>query len=221
MVSEYYFSNTVDQCSFFEESPFAGDNSSSWDCPSAYIKHNISGVTRGTVSYEESEHESQPSRRNSKPAPVSVTFTLLHDQIVSKDLLTNSSQELPDLDFATRQQFEEELLDSLQTETSQKRPAVRFLRIKKKTSPRAEQKITKFRIKHLEKRFSTRFHKDAKVLNKVRRTRLFWNQESQSIPNIFRVTGPCKGDDANIHEFLDFSRKEVLPDEVDDIPCAE
>ena len=218
MVSDYYFSNAVEQCSFLEESPFIGESSVSWDILSPHTKHNISNVTRITTTYDESEHEPDTDCR----APyTTAAFALLPDVVAAKDLLADTRQELPDLDFATRQQFEEELLDALQTEDRRKRPAVRFLRIKKKTSPKVAERVTKFRIKHLEKRFSTRFHKEAKVLNKVRRTRLFWSRESQAIPNIFRVTGPCHGFPDHVNEFLDFSRKEVLPDEVENIPSFD
>mgnify|MGYP003612438695 CR=1 len=64
-------------------------------------------------------------------------------------------------------------------------------------------------------RFTMRSNKDARVLNKIKRTKFYWRGESQAIPNIFRLVGQCPEEPGFVLEHADFSKKEVLADEVE------
>ena len=120
--------------------------------------------------------------------------------------------EIPDLEQLTMRQIEEEIRGSFSQAAE---PKVRFLKISKKKPVNCVSESIGIRKKSLEKRFSSRFHKDSRLLNKMRRVKLFWTKESQIIPNVFRVTVPFDHSDNCLVEFQDFSWKEVLPDEVE------
>ena len=103
------------------------------------------------------------------------------------------------LELATQRQIEAELCLKLNTSTEPK-PAPRV-------QAKPFRRLAELRKPPAEKRFSARFTKDARLRNKVRRAKLYWTGRSEAIPNVFRVaTG-----DGEL-EFLDFSRKNVLPD---------
>ena len=101
-------------------------------------------------------------------------------------------------------------------------PKVRPFRAKSKRKVIEPQKevaiVTRFRSRFKKKvivtRFNMRFTKEAKVLNKVNRVRLFWRGESHIIPNIFQLLSDLPDEKDFVFEFADFSKKEVLPDEV-------
>lgn len=85
--------------------------------------------------------------------------------------------------------------------------------------PTAMSKIRKSKIgksrnqrtstKLLQMRFIRRTTADARILNKVQRLKRFWNRTSEVVPFVFKIVSVGE----NGYEFLDFSRKEILPDE--------
>lgn len=85
--------------------------------------------------------------------------------------------------------------------------------------PTAMSKIRKSKIgksrnqrtstKLLQMRFIRRTTADARILNKVQRLKRFWNRTSEVVPFVFKIVSVGE----NSYEFLDFSRKEILPDE--------
>lgn len=140
----------------------------------------------------------------------------LFDADVSVNFLTKNTNELPDLDLLTRRQIEEEICGGIGTH--QQKHIIRFLKLKKKTSKTAEQEVSSYRKKHVDKRFSARFHKNAKLLNKVRRMRLYWKGDSEAIPNVFQLAAEIPNEPKFLYEFQDFSGKNVLPDELNVLP---
>lgn len=140
----------------------------------------------------------------------------LFDADVSVNFFSKNTSELPDLDLLTRRQIEEEICGGISAH--QHNLSIRFLKLKKKTSKSAEQEVSSYRKKYTDKRFSARFHKDAKLLNKVRRMRLYWKSESEAIPNVFQLLSEIPDYPNHLYEFQDFSGKNVLPDELNLLP---
>ena len=62
----------------------------------------------------------------------------------------------------------------------------------------------------LQQRFFKRYNSDARLLNKVQRTKRYWFGLSEVVPSSFKLVS---GDGDELSEFIDFSMKEILPDE--------
>lgn len=215
--SESYFSGAEEEQSMFLDGTFSCHSSLAGEPASPKALLDVSRFTRATFNQSIESPELDPEQELERT--VSKHERLLQTLFEAEgehELLVKKTTELPDLELLTRKQIEEELFRVHQPQADA--PAIRFLKIKKKKSPKTTEEVSKYRKKHLEKRFSTRFHKEAKILNKVRRTRLFWSKESQAIPNVFRIIADIAEEPEMIFEFQDFSRKEVLPDELDTIP---
>lgn len=191
-----------------------------WDLVSPLNKLNQSDSTRIAQSFEESDFDCELTQKYTRHEEfLNALFEAEEPARRPLELIRAPEEDALDLELLTRQQIEEELLPAAAKKLPQ--AAVKFLRIKKKTSVKAAAQIIKYRKKIAEKRFNVRFNKEAKVLNKVRRTRLFWTRQSQAIPNVFRMVARCEDDEESYLEFLDFSKKEVLADELEDVPMEE
>ena len=179
-----------------------------WEADPASPKPDLSN-TWVSAQAEETELFGQALHPLSRQEPV--LSGLLHEgDPCPQRLLSAETAEALELDLQSSREIEEELGAPAANKTSL--PPLKFL---KKKAKETTSNLMRFRKKLMLKRFSLRLNKDAKILNKVRRTKLYWKRESQAIPNVFKFLTNLPGSQKYRLEKSDFSKKEVLADELE------